>query len=128
MNKAKEIADEIKDRSSKARNLSADYQYFSDKRLACCKSAIAHTRKVNWKIRLEVINELLGLYGTEGISGDWQNGYWCNIVASYCNTGETYNLTVMHIRGDGWWNEQGKFIVCSWGDWVEKYGRKFSVN
>lgn len=126
-NTAKEIAAQIKSRSEKARRLASDYQYFSDKRLACCKSALAHTRKVDWKIRLDVINELLGLHGTDGITGDWQNGYWCNIVAAYCNTGDTYDLTVMHVRGATRWDEQGKFIVCSWGDWVEKHGEKFGV-
>lgn len=127
MKDAKEIADEIRKRSEKARRLKDDYQYFRDKRHACCKSALAFTRKVDWKIRLEVINELLGLYGTEGITGDWQNGYWCNIVAAYCNTGETYDLTVIHVRGSSSFDQRGTFIISSWGDWFEKNEKRYGL-
>lgn len=126
MNEAKTIAEEIKTRSAKARNIANDYQYFSDKRAAACKSALAHTRRVDWKLRLDVINELLGLYGTEAIRGEWQNGYWCDIVCAYCNTGDTYHLTVLHVRGDVW-NPQGKFIVSNWGDWFEKNEKRLAL-
>lgn len=91
-----------------------------------CRSALARTRKVPWKDRLEAIDKLLGTYGTEAIRGEWQNGYWCNIVAAYCNTGDTYNTTVIHVRGDSW-NPAGRFIVSSWGDWVEKNQEKYSI-
>lgn len=123
---AKDLADAIKAKSEKARNIAIDYQHFADKRLAGCKAALAFTRRVDWKIRLEVINELLGLYGTEAIRGDWQNGYWCDIVAVYCNAGDTYDLTVIHVRGDGR-NPAGKFIVSSWGDWVESNQDKYQI-
>lgn len=92
-----------------------------------CRRALAMSRNIPWRDRLEVIDALLDTNGTEGITGDFQNGYWCNIVAAYCNTGETYDLTVMHVRGATRWDEQGKLIVCSWGDWVEKNGNKFGV-
>lgn len=91
-----------------------------------CRKALAKTRNVRWQDRLEAINALLGLYGTEAIRGEWQNGYWCNIVAAYCNTGDTYAVTVLHIRGDGW-NEQGKFIVTTIGDWIERNERKYDI-
>ena len=71
-------------------------------------------------------NAILGTHGTEAIRGEWQNGYWCDIVAAYCNTGDTYALTVMHVRGE-FSNETGKFIVSSWGDWVEKHGQRLEV-
>jgi hypothetical protein len=47
-------------------------------------------------------------------------------VASYCNTGDTYALTVVHVRGDTW-DESGCFLVTSWGDWLEQNERKFRV-
>lgn len=94
--------------------------------LKACRKALAMTRTIPWKDRLQAIDKLLGTYGTEAIRGEWQNGYWCDIVAAYCNTGDTYALTVMHVRGDGW-NEQGRFIVTSWGDWIERNGDKFGV-
>jgi hypothetical protein len=94
--------------------------------LKACQLALRRTANLPWKNRLEKINDLLGCYGTEAIRGEWQNGYWCDIVASYVNTGDTYNLTVLHIRGDNW-NPAGEFIISSWGDWVEKNQRKYSI-
>ena len=90
-----------------------------------CRMALAATRGVPWKIRLEVCNLILRAYGTEGIRGEWQNGYWCNIVAAYVNMGDTYATTILHVRGG--WNEAGKFHVSSWGDWVERNGAKHGV-
>lgn len=76
--------------------------------------------------RIDRINALLGLHGTEAIRGDWQNGYWCDIVAVYCNTGDTYAPTVMQIRGD-WSGAASRFIVSSWGDWVERNEKRFAI-
>lgn len=123
-NEISDCVEAIKARSRKARTLADDY--LSGDRLKACKSALAITRKINWKIRLDVINALLGLHGTEAIKGEWQNGYWCDTVAAYCNTGDTYQLTVIHVRGDGW-NPAGKFIVASWGDWFEANEKKLSL-
>lgn len=92
-----------------------------------CRLALRRTANVDWRNRLEAIDKLLGTFGTEAIRGDWQNGYWCDIVAAYCNTGDTYALTVLHVRGDNSWNEQGRFIVSSWGDWVEKNQEKYAI-
>ena len=92
--------------------------------LMACHKAIARTWECRPSERLETINELLGGYGTEAIRGEWQNGYWCDIVASYVNVGDSYNLTVMHVRGD---SRNGRFIVSSTGDWIEKNGEKFGV-
>ena len=78
-----------------------------------CRLALQRTRNVKRTDRLEAIDKLLKAFGVEAIRGEWQNGYWCDIVASYCNTGDTYALTVIHIRGDNSWNEQGRFIVSS---------------
>ena len=95
--------------------------------LQACRTALRLTRNVRWQDRLDAIDKLLGTHGTETISGEWKNGYWCDIVAAYCNTGDTYALTVMHVRGSSSWGEQGRFIVTSWCDWVEKNGERFGV-
>lgn len=92
-----------------------------------CRRALRLTVNIPWKERLEAIDKLLGTCGTEAIRGEWQNGYWCDIVATYCNTGDTYALTVIHVRGDGSWNEPGRFIVSSWGDWVERNERRYGL-
>lgn len=85
-----------------------------------CKLAIKRTEKIYWKDRLEKINEILRGYGTEAIRGEWQNGYWCDIVASYVNMGDTYLVTVIHARDKG-------FLVMSFGDFVEKYQQEYQI-
>lgn len=99
--------------------------YASDPAKAC-RLALRRTRNVPCWERLQAIDQLLGTFGTEAIRGEWQNGYWCDVVAAYCNTGDTYALTVLHVRGQGW-HEQGRFIVSSWGDWAERNGEKYGV-
>ena len=92
-----------------------------------CRLALRRTVNAPWQDRLDAIDKLLGTFGTEAIRGDWQNGYWCDIVAAYCNTGDTYAVTVLHVRGEGSWDEQGKFIVGSWGNFVEKNSERYAI-
>ncbi len=99
--------------------------YSQDPRKAC-QMALRRTRNVPENDRLEAINALLGLHGTEAILGEWQNGYWCDIVAAYCNTGDTYALTVIQVRGESSWNNS-KFIISSFGDFVERNEHKLSI-
>ncbi len=85
-----------------------------------CKKAIKLTASLPINDRIDEINNLLKGYGTEALTGNWQNGYWCNIVAVYVNMGDTYNATVIHVRDKG-------LIVCSYGDFIEKYGKKYGI-
>jgi hypothetical protein len=94
--------------------------------LKACRLALRRTVKVPEEDRLDAIDKLLGTYGTEGIRGQWQNGYWCDIVAVYCNTGDTYALTVMQIRGNTRF-DQSRFIISSWGDFVEKHSERLEI-
>lgn len=94
--------------------------------LKACRLALRRTAGIPENERLEAIDKLLGTYGTEAIRGDWQNGYWCDIVAAYCNTGDTYNLTVIQVRGETRF-DSSRFIVSSLGDWVERNGEKYGV-
>lgn len=112
--------------ASEAERGALEHQYLVDPK-AACQAALRATERLSWRDRLEAINTLLGMHGTEAIRCEWQNGYWCDIVAGYCNTGDTYALTVLHVRGEGRWDERGSFIVSSWGDWVEKNGAKYGV-
>jgi len=77
-----------------------------------CRLALRRTRKIDERHRLEKINELLEMHGVEAIRGEWENGYWCDVVAEYCNAGDTYDCTVVHTRG-------GRFLVTTLGDYVE---------
>ena len=90
-----------------------------------CRLALRRTVNAPERDRLERINSLLGLHGTEAIRGDWQNGYWCDVVATYCNTG-AYAVTVMQVRPE-WPGGRSRFIVSSWADWVERNGKRYGV-
>jgi hypothetical protein len=86
-----------------------------------CRIALRLTRSLHENVRLEAIDKLLGTFGTEAIRGEWQNGYWCDIVAAYCNTGDSYGTTVVQVRGETIF-DSSTFIITSWGDWVEQNG------
>ena len=91
-----------------------------------CREALRTTVRIPERGRIEAINAIMDGHGVEAIRGEWQNGYWCDIVATYVNFGDTYDLTIVHVRGcvNG---APGRFIVTSWGDWVERNQRKYSI-
>jgi|SRR6185369_7598169 len=91
-----------------------------------CRLALRRTKHLSENDRLEACNTLLGMHGTEAIRGEWQNGYWYYIVAAYCNTGDTYAVTVIQVRGE-FNGDRSRFIVSSWGDWVEKNSDKYGI-
>jgi hypothetical protein len=107
----------------KAKSLEDAYKLDSVK---ACQKALRITRGIDERERLEVIDRLLATCGTEAIGGEWQNGFWCDIVAAYCNTGDTYAVTVMAIRGECRY-DSSRFIVSSFGDWIERHGEKMGV-
>jgi hypothetical protein len=94
--------------------------------LKACRKALRLTAHLPENDRLEAIDKLLGTYGKEAIRGDWQNGYWCDIVAAYCNTGDSYALTVIQVRGECSFN-RSRFIVSTVGDFVERNEKKLGI-
>ena len=99
--------------------------YASDARKAC-QLALRRTAHLPDNDRLEAINTLLRGFGTEAIRGEWQNGYWCDIVATYVNFGDTYSTTVIHQRGD-WSGARSRFYVSTMGDFVERNEKKLGI-
>ena len=102
--------------------------------LKACRLALrrtAHlpdcTHKPDQVDRITAIDRLLGNFGTEAIRGEWQNGYWCDIVAVYSNTGDTYALTVIQVRGS-WSGARSRFLVSSWGDWAERNEKLLAIS
>lgn len=91
-----------------------------------CQLALRRTAHLPERDRIDAINRLLDMHGTEAIRGDWQNGCWGDIVAVYCNTGDTYALTVFQVRGD-WSGARSRFIVTTWGDWVERNAKRYGI-
>src|SRR3954470_7259047 len=45
---------------------------------------------------LHAINATIGAYGTEPIRGNYVDRYHQDIVAEYCNTGDTYSATILY--------------------------------
>lgn len=60
-------------------------------------------------LQLWVIDNILQCHGVEGIAN--HSG---SVHLEYCNTGETYSSTVAYDY------RKGKFVITSWGDWVER--------
>jgi hypothetical protein len=71
---------------------------------------------------LDAVNEAIGGHGIEAIEGDYQvDRYYYNIVALYVNTGDTYNPTLLYET------ENERFLVTTFGDWVERNERKYDI-
>ncbi len=94
--------------------------------LKACRKALSATRHLPENDRLEAIDKLLGTHGTEAIRGDWQNGYWCDIVGAYCNTGDTYALTVIQVRGECSF-DRSRFIVSTVGYFLERNEKRLGI-
>jgi len=89
-----------------------------------------HKRELHWQrynyinhniadIRSELLDKLLGTFGveylfngSEGLRGDPESMHDSPIL-TYCNTGDTYALTLLKYRG--------RWQVGDWGSIAEKY-------
>jgi len=66
------------------------------------------------EIKLHAINLVLEGYGIESLrTTKWKNGFWCDILYTYVNLGDSYIPTVIHHRKHG-------FMIASIGDVIEK--------
>ena len=66
---------------------------------------------------LDYVNDVLSGCGVESITTEnYIDGYYQNIAALYVNRGDTYDATILYDT------ENEKFILTSWGDWVEAKG------
>lgn len=105
-------------------SLSATYAHDT---IRASRLALRRTRHLPEHDRIEAINRLLEMHGTEAIRGDWQNGYWCDIVAVYANSGDSYTPTVLQVRGD-WSGARSRFIVSTVGDFVERNEKRLGIH
>ena len=68
---------------------------------------------------MKAIDEVIGTCGTEAIFAD---EFSCTRpVFEYCNTGDSYAGTIAYDYA------RGKYLLTSYGDWVEKNDRKYSM-
>ena len=67
------------------------------------------------ELQLAACDAILGTHGTEPIrvEGAWVDNYHFDIVATYCNTGDSYEATILYDT------ERDEFYVTSYGDWIE---------
>lgn len=69
---------------------------------------------------LESVNVLLKGYGVEVIRGPHVDQYYMDINLLYVNLGDTYIPTLIYDT------LKETFVICSWGDYVEKYPKRFT--
>jgi hypothetical protein len=66
------------------------------------------------ELKMHAINEVLEGYGIEAVrTTKWKNGFWCDVLCTYINMGDSYIPTVIHHRKHG-------FMVACIGDVIEK--------
>jgi hypothetical protein len=71
---------------------------------------------------IEKLNFIMEGYGVEAIIGRTEtHKYWDDTVALYINMGDTYNPTIIYDVNDE------KFVVTTWGDWVEENQEKYNI-
>lgn len=87
--------------------------------LRALRLALRRTEKTSSHLRMGLINTLIGGCGVEAIHGDWSNGYWGDVVATYVNMGDTYAPTVICKR-TGSSRYDVTFQVNNLGDFVER--------
>jgi hypothetical protein len=71
--------------------------------------------------QMKVINSILEGYGVESIRGRTWDNYFTDSCALYVNMGDTYALTIIYDV------PKQKFVVTTWGQWVEKYQYKYGI-
>ncbi len=67
------------------------------------------------------LNELLGGHGVEAIRGKHVDFYHGDCVASYVNMGDSYDGTIVrdHVKQC--------YRLTSWGDFVEKFEKRYGI-
>ena len=78
-----------------------------------------HNRPSDPELQMCALDEVLGGFGVEPITtGGYLDHYHQNIQAVYVNMGDTYDLTILFD------NKTQKFVLTSWGDWVERHEKR----
>jgi hypothetical protein len=71
---------------------------------------------------LDYADHLLDAHGVEAVRGDYHvNGFYQDIVALYVNMGDTYTATLLYET------DTGRFLVTTFGDWVEHNTKKYGI-
>jgi hypothetical protein len=83
-----------------------------------------HNEPRSEEMKLCACDEILNTCGTEAIRApDYHiDHYHLDIVAVYCNTGDSYAKTILFET------ERARFVITSWGDWIESSPSKYKLN
>jgi hypothetical protein len=66
------------------------------------------------ELKMCAINQVLEGYGIEAVrTTKWKNGFWCDVLCTYINMGDSYIPTIIHHRKLG-------YMVASIGYVIEK--------
>ena len=66
------------------------------------------------ELKMHAINQVLEGYGIEAIrTTKCKNGFWCDVLYTYINMGDSYIPTIIHHRKHG-------YMVATIGDIIEK--------
>lgn len=76
----------------------------------------SRSRNTRIEARMAAIDKILRTFGVESIQiedGDFDDPYWDNTIALYCNAGDTYARTILYDI------ETCRYRITTWGDWYE---------
>jgi hypothetical protein len=68
--------------------------------------------------KMRAIDVLLGTFGTEAIFGADD---CMRPILEYCNAGDAYAPTILYDY------PRGRYVLGTWGDWIERYGERYGV-
>lgn len=68
---------------------------------------------------LEEANKIMGGFGVAAVPGNEWMKYYLDICLLYINMGDTYSKTLLYDT------VKEKFLIGSWGDFVESHPRRF---
>jgi hypothetical protein len=73
-------------------------------------------------IKMFILDELIGGFGVEAIRGsrNWDS-FYCDICGEYVNLGDTYDCTLLYDT------VKRKYLITSWGDWVELRTEEYGI-
>lgn len=74
------------------------------------------------EIIMSMADEFLDTYGVECIKP--RNNHTHPVRLEYCNVGDTYTLTLACEITRHFWGYEYRFLVTSWGDYVERKERR----
>lgn len=71
---------------------------------------------------LDYVDKILRAHGIESIRGEYHvDNYYFDIVALYVNMGDTYSATLLYET------DKRRFLLTTWGDWVERNQKKYGI-